>query len=61
LKIKILEWAKQDLSEGFGFYESQKSVLKATKYLPNFFRFAEVGNCVGNGIVSIRKEKILKY
>jgi plasmid stabilization system protein ParE len=27
LKIKILESAKQDLSEGFGFYESQKKGL----------------------------------
>jgi hypothetical protein len=27
LKLKILESAKQDLSEGFGFYESQKRGL----------------------------------
>ena len=27
MKIKILESAKQDLSEGFGFYESQKRGL----------------------------------
>ena len=52
MKIKILESAKQDLSEGFGFYESQKRGL-GSYFLESLFSDIESLRCLQAYMVSI--------